>query len=151
MEYPYLEKPWIVLITMLTILGISLVVGVLFPFLDNFSHIGGFIFGFFLSWIVVQCKQLNDCSLILLQRVDMPREMKNKSLEFLRNKQKKSLILKYVMMGISSAASLILFTVCLLWFYVGQDNWFGFIYLNCIPFTQTFCMDYGQSLESRNN
>ena len=149
MEYPYLEKPWVVLMTMSTILGLSLVMGVLLPFLDNFSHIGGFIFGFFFGWIVVQYKQLNDDNLVLLQTA-ANQSLKDDSIGILRKKQDKSLILKYVMMGISSVASLILFVVCLLWLYVGQDTWYDFTYLNCIPYTATFCLDYGQSLESRN-
>ena len=141
--------PWVVLTTMSVILGLSLVMGVIFPFLDNFSHIGGFVFGFFLSWIVVQYKQLSDESLKLLHSINESNEERSITFDTLHKKQAKTLTVKYVMMGISIPASILLFVGCLIWLYVGQDYWFGFTYFNCIPYTPTFCQGYGQNLESR--
>ena len=147
MEYPYLQRPKIYLLIVSIIIWLSLIVGVIFPFIGNFAHIGGLTFGFFLSWIVVQYQSLDQSTMQFFKN----NAATMKQLEDLYKKQKKTLMIKYVMMGISSAATLSLFIVCLIWLYVGQDNWFGFTYFSCIPFTKTFCLDYGQSIQSRNN
>ena len=147
MEYPYLQRPKIELLTVSIIIALLLLAGVIFPFVGNFAHIGGLIFGFFLSWIVVQYQSLDESTVKFFKN----NATTVKQLQDLYNKQKRTLMLKYVMMGISSAVALSLFAVCLIWLYVGQDNWFGFTYFSCIPYTPSFCMDYGQSIQSRNN
>ena len=42
-------------------LVIFFVFGVFLPFLDNFAHFGGLTFGFFLSWIVLPMKPVDEC------------------------------------------------------------------------------------------
>lgn len=147
MESPYLLRPCLVLPVVLSIVGLSLVAGVLFPFIDNWGHFGGLMFGFFLSWIVVQYKPFDEEIVKLYEK-----SVKTKTvLDDIKTKQKRTKKLKCCMMGISIPLSLILFVICLTWFYAGQDNWFGFTYFNCIPYTETFCVDYGQTLKSRNS
>ena len=146
MEYPYLQRPKLELLAMSGVIGLCFVMGILFPFLDNYAQLGGLVFGFFLSWIVVQYKYIDKDTINLYAKHPITTGQLNE----LCNKQHRTFILKYVMMGISSVASLILFVVCLLWLYVGQGNWYDFTYLSCIPYTATFCLSYGQSLESRN-
>ena len=151
MECTYLKKPYHALLVILLVIGLTLVMGVVFPFLGNFANIGGLVFGFFLSWIVVQNKseKYNTREYnVMLTEMAAPF---NQRLKELQSKENKTLTLKFVMMGISVPISIILFVVCLLWLYIGQDNWFGFTYLNCIPYTPTFCMDYGQTLQTRNH
>ena len=55
-----------------------------------------------------------------------------------------------VMMVASMVTTPVIFAVCYTWLYAVQDNFYGFMYLSCVPYTSTFCLDYGVILESRN-
>jgi hypothetical protein len=135
-----LKKPWLEAIKLLIIILILLGCG-LFPFIDNFAHIGGFIFGILLSGIVAPYYQPLDAELA-----------------YYRQKHKRDYdpkkdwiqITKYVFLGAGIPAVILLYTVFIVIFYVVQVNWDGFRYLNCIPFTSTFCLDYGQNIRSRD-
>ena len=74
---------------------------------------------------------------------------KNKGKEY---KEPKDWILytKYVFLIVGIPLVLILYTLFFVLFYVVQDTWDGFRYLNCIPFTSTFCLDFGQTIRSRD-
>ena len=146
MDCRYLEKPHVDLLAVLVVIVVTFVMGVLFPFLGNYTLIGGLVFGFFLSWIVVQSKYVEKPTMDLFKN----HHNSKKLLEQLHSKQECTRTLKIVMIIISIPLSICLFASSLLLFYVGQLNWFDFIYFNCIPYTPTFCLDYGQTLQSRN-
>ena len=146
MECRYLEKPLVNLLAVLLVIVVTFVMGLLLPFLGNYTLFGGLVFGIFLSWIVVQYKYVEKPTMDLFKNYHHSKEL----LEQLHSKQECAHTLKIVMLIISIPLSICLFASSLLLFYVGQLNWFDFIYLNCIPYTPTFCLDYGQTLQSRN-
>lgn len=128
MENTFLENVWRHIAIMFSILVIALALGVMLPVLDNYAHIGGFVFGFFLSFIFVQYLELKPTL-----------DPKGRGSFFRR--------VKCVMIPVSFIVLLLLYIASLVWFYKGQENWYGFTFLNCIPYTSTFCVDYGQNLE----
>lgn len=128
MENTILEDVWRHIAIMFVIFLTALFLGVLLPVLDNYAHIGGFVFGLFLSFIFVQYLKLRP-------------NLDPKGWGAFFHK------VKCVMVPVSFVALLLLYTASLAWFYRGQENWYGFTYFNCIPYTTTFCVDYGQNLE----
>lgn len=136
-----LVRPWIEAIKLLIVILILIGCG-LFPFIDNYAHIGGFVFGILLSGIFVPYYKPNEAEL-----------------EYYKQKQGKDYnamkdwiqISKYLFLSVGSVSLVMLLAVLLIIFYVVQDtSWNGFSYLNCIPFTTTFCLDYQQNIRSRN-
>ena len=130
----------------LSLVILFLIIAGLFPFIDNFAHFGGFLFGFLLSGIFVQ----------YIPPYEAEKEY-NKD-KFLRRhpgekyKEPRDWILytKYAFVFIGTPLVLALYVLFLVLFYVVQESWDGFRYLNCIPFTSTFCLDFGQNIRSRD-
>ena len=58
-------------------------------------------------------------------------------------------MIKIVLLIVGIVAVLLLFTLFFFMFYAVQDTWQGFSYLNCIPFTDTLCIDF-RGLRIRN-
>ncbi|KAL5467643.1 hypothetical protein EMCRGX_G031904 [Ephydatia muelleri] len=144
-EYPYWKKRRRALPILCCVLGIFFVLGILFPFLDNWAHFGGFLFGFVLSWIVIQMKPFEEDE-VEGRQIKLTDKYKKEFVDFYTKRN----CCKRGMTGVSMVILPVLFAVCLAWFYAGQENWYGFIYLNCVPYTSSFCLDYGLELESRN-
>ena len=97
------------------------------------------MFGLFLNFLVMPIKSTTDIEKDSCQYSEQFQKY-YKKIELGNN----------VMTGVSMVILPVLFAVCLAWFYAGQENWYGFIYLNCVPYTSSFCLDYGLELESRN-
>ena len=134
MESHILVVVWRHLGVMSAILVTALILGVLLPILDNYAHVGGLVFGLFLSFIFVQ-------------HLELKPQLDKKECGCGVKCGKCVKCVKYVMLPVSCVSLILLYTSSLVWFYKGQDNWYGFTYGNCIPYTATFCVDYGQNLE----
>lgn len=136
-ESRLLVSPWIeflklgIVVTFLFLLG-------LFPFIDNFAHIGGFVFGFILSGILVPYHSLENLDQYLGKR-----KVKG-GRDYYR-------IVKWVMVIAGIPALLLLFLLFFLLFYLAQDTWEGFRFVNCIPFTDTLCQDLGSNIRTRDS
>ena len=133
-ESRLLVYPWIEFIKLGIVVLFLLILG-LFPFIDNFAHIGGFVFGFLLSGILVPYHSLDNLNI----------EAKGKP-----PKWDTFRIIKWVMVLAGIPAVLLLFTLFFVLFYVVQDTWDGFRYVNCIPFTSTICLDLGGNIRTRD-
>ena len=136
-----LLRPWVEALKLLIVLLILLGCG-LFPFIDNYAHFGGFVFGIFLSGIFVPYYRPNEAELeYYKKKYGKDFDLKKDWIQ----------ISKYIFLSVGSVLILVLFTLFLVLFYVVQDNsWEGFSYLNCIPFTSTFCIDLQQNIRSRD-
>ena len=94
------------------------------PYIDNFSHVFGFIHGFFLAFIFLPY--------VSFGQWDRRR--------------------KRFQIFIASIIVVLLTTVGLVLFYVIQyESPYDVSYFNCIPFTREFCenFNHGQVLEKR--
>ena len=142
-ESPHLERPWLEAIKLAVFVLLPLFLVGLLPFIDNFAHIGGFVFGFLLSMIIVpswtekkaweKVKELDDD--------DTPAEKKKKAVTLQT--------VKLVMIGLGIPLVIGLFVLFILLFYFLQSTWNGFSYLNCVPFTSSFCIDSQQLIRNR--
>lgn len=130
---------------MLVVIIILLACG-LFPFIDNFAHIGGFLFGIILSGIVAPYREPNEAEMeydIFLFEKAHPNEKYQCQRDWIK-------IIKYTILAMGVPLLVILYTLFFILFYVVQDTWDGFRYVNCIPLTSTFCLDFGQNIRSRD-
>ena len=136
-----LEKAWLEALKLGIVIVILIGCG-LFPFIDNFAHFGGFVFGILLSGIFVPYYQPKEAE----------REYyKNKHGHEYSQKTDWIQISKYIFLCVGIPLLVVLYILFLVLFYVVQDTaWNGFQYLNCIPFTSTFCLDFGRNIRSRN-
>ena len=132
-EKHLLERPYCELLKLLAVAGALFLIGFL-PFIDNFAHIGGFVFGFLLSGIIIPYGNYKKA----WHKIDQ--DPKNKNYD----------IIKYVLLGGGIVGSLLLATLFFVLFYAVQDTWSGFSYLTCIPFTSTLCIDMRAFLRNRN-
>ena len=138
-ESRLLVRPWIEFLKLGIIVLFLLILG-LFPFIDNFAHIGGFVFGFLLSGILVPYHNLGNLGI---------KEKKKKG-KLSSSKRDVFRIVKWVMVLAGIPAVLLLFVLFFVLFYVVQDTWDGFRYVNCIPFTSTICQDLGSNIRTRS-
>ena len=135
-ESRLLVHPWVEFLKLGIIVVFLLILG-LFPFIDNFAHIGGFVFGFLLSGILVPYHSLENLGM------ETRSGRKGEKRDTFR-------IVKWVMVLAGIPAVLILFGLFFVLFYVVQDTWEGFRYFNCIPFTSTICQDLGRNIRTRD-
>lgn len=122
-SWQMIAQPWKALSKLCGIVLLLLLVGLL-PYVDNFAHMSGFMFGFLLA-------------LIFLPYVTFGKwDRRRKRLQIL----------------VSLATFITIFAVLFVVFLVDQEtNCEACKYLNCVPFTEGFCENYnlGQKLQSR--
>lgn len=135
-----LVKPWLEALKLMIIIIILMCCG-LFPFIDNFAHLGGFVFGILLSGIFVPYYRPLDAELAYYR--DKHRREYNPNKDWIQ-------ISKYIFIAAGLPLVIALYILFFVLFYVVQDAWDGFQYLNCIPFTKTFCLNFGQNIRSRD-
>lgn len=136
-ESRFLEKPWIEFLKLLGVTVGFFLIG-LFPFIDNFAHIGGFVFGFLLSGIIVPYGNYKK----VWDELDLDKGDNKKFNTFY--------IIKLAMVIGGIPVVLLLFVLFFMLFYVVQDTWEGFSYLTCIPFTSTICTDMRTVVRDRD-
>lgn len=107
----------------------------LIPYIDNYAHIGGFVFGFFISGILIPYGPYKEAWKLTNQNEE---------------NEKKYWIVKLVLIFGGLTAVVLLFVLFFVLFYVVQTTWVGFSYLTCIPFTSTLCIDQQVVLRARN-
>ena len=133
-ESRLLKSPWMEFLKLLVVATVVFLLGLL-PFIDNFAHIGGFVFGFLISGILIPYHSLKDLG------VKSPTEPKH---DYFR-------IVKIVMVVAGIPAVLLLLVLFFVLFYVVQDTWDGFRFLNCIPFTSSICQDLSGNIRTRDS
>ena len=134
-ESRLLRRPWVEFLKLGVVVLLLFLLG-LFPFIANFAHIGGFVFGFLLSGILVPYHSL--------EYADKGNKKEKPKYDIYR-------IIKWAMVIVGIPAVLLLFVLFFILFYVVQDTWDGFRYLNCIPFTSTICQDLGGNIRTRDS
>lgn len=117
----------------------------LFPYVDNYARLFGFIFGIFFSFIFVHYIEPNK----------VVKEFRRyKFLTLHPDKTYRDIDpLLFVKLGLVVVGLLVivgLYVFCFVWFYEYQTTWPGFTYFNCIPFSPTLCLDYRQQVRSRD-
>ena len=137
-ESPLLVHPGIEALKLASVsLGLFLLG--LIPYVDNYAHIGGFVFGFLISGILVPYGNYKE-----VQRLSNKEESK-------KNIDRIFLTVKLVMIFGGLVAVLGLYVLFFVLLYVVQDTWVGFSYLTCIPFTSTLCVDQQVVLRDRDS
>lgn len=122
-SWQMIARPLIALAKLFGIVMVLLIIGLL-PYVDNFAHMIGFVFGFLLAFIFLPYVSFG---------------------EFDRKRKQMQIVVCFVLVSV-------LFAVGFLVFYIYQGSTcVGCEYLNCIPFTEDFCKPYtlGQYLQPR--
>ena len=143
-EARLLKNPFVEFIKLVVLVIVLFLIGLL-PFIDNFAHIGGFIFGFLLSGVMVPYKPVRD----ILEKLD-EQEKPADGMRFKEKGRDYYWIFKIVMLAVGIPLVIGLYVLFLLLFYLVQDSWDGFTYVNCIPFTDTICLDLRGSIRNRD-
>lgn len=122
-SWQMVNRPIIALLKLCGVVFLLLLVGLL-PYVDNFAHMSGFMFGFFLAFIFIPYVTFG------------PWDKRRKRIQIL----------------VAFAVLIILFVVLFIIFLDTQTaTCVGCAYLNCVPFTVDFCEPYhlGQKLQPR--
>lgn len=115
------KSPILELAKLLLLVALLFLAGLL-PWIDNFAHIGGFLFGFLTSFVI-------------LPHVNFSEEDR---------------IAKLVVQIACGVLSVVLFALLFIVFYLAQGSTCeNCIYINCIPFTDSFCQDSTMELRPR--
>ena len=120
-ERHLLYRPYIELLKLFAILVVLLLIGFL-PYIDNFAHIGGFVFGFLLSGIIIPYGNYKRAWHKIDQEPDDNRYD----------------ITKKVLLVVGIVGSLFLGALFLVLFYVVEDT------------SSTLCIDMQAFLRNRN-
>lgn len=142
-EARLLENPWLEFLKLVILVIVLFLIGLL-PFIDNFASIGGFVFGFFLSGIMVPYKPVRN----ILEKLDKQEKLPEGD-RFTDDGRDYYWIFKIVMLAVGIPLVIGLFVLFFLLFYLVQDSWDGFTYVNCVPFTDTICLDLRGSIRDR--
>lgn len=120
-SWQIIARPFTALIKLCGLVLLLLLIGLL-PYVDNFAHMIGFLFGFLLAFIFLPYLSFG---------------------EFDRRRKLIQIIVCFVLV-------ISLYVVGFVVFYGTQDSGCnGCEYLNCIPFTRDFCQRGGKSLQPR--
>ena len=120
-SWQIIARPFTALFKLCGIILLLLLIGLL-PYVDNFAHMIGFLFGFLLAFIFLPYVSFG---------------------EFDRRRKQIQIIVCFVLV-------ITLYVVGFLVFYISQDaGCNGCEYLNCIPFTPDFCKLGGQNPQQR--
>ncbi|XP_020605448.1 inactive rhomboid protein 1-like isoform X2 [Orbicella faveolata] len=120
-SWQIIARPFTALFKLCGIILLLLLIGLL-PYVDNFAHMIGFLFGFLLAFIFLPYVSFG---------------------EFDRRRKQIQIIVCFVLV-------ITLYVVGFLVFYISQDaGCNGCEYLNCIPFTPDFCKLGGQNPQPR--
>lgn len=135
-ESPLLVQWWKELLKLVGVCVVLFLLG-FFPFIDNYAHIGGFIFGFLISGILVPYGDFKE-----VWKLTDHKNGERYAIVFLNVK------IAMVVGGLVGLA--LLFTLFFILFYVVQSTWVGFSFLTCIPFTSTLCVDQQVLIRDRD-
>ncbi|XP_014669279.1 PREDICTED: inactive rhomboid protein 2-like isoform X2 [Priapulus caudatus] len=113
-SWQLLLHPWIAILKLLLIFLVLIVIG-LFPWVDNYAHIFGFAFGLLLSFALLPYVTFG---------------------EFDRRRKIATVVVSLLLALGLLAALIVLFYVVPIYDCKGCE------YLNCIPWTDTFCKNY---------
>lgn len=120
-SWQIIARPFTALFKLCGLVLLLLIIGLL-PYVDNFAHMIGFLFGLLLAFIFLPYVSFG---------------------QFDRRRKRIQIIVSLVLV-------VTLFVVGFLVFYISQDSGCnGCEYLNCIPFTRDFCKLGGQNLQPR--
>lgn len=114
------SNPFIELLKLVLLICFLLLAGLL-PWIDNFAHIGGFLFGFLTSFV-------------FLPHINFDKEDR---------------IAKLVTQIICGVLAIVLLVVLFLIFYTVDGSCTNCSYFNCLPFTDSFCQDATMELRPR--
>ena len=129
-ESPHLMRPWIEALKLLLVVLLPLLLVGLLPFVDNFAHIGGLVFGFLLSGVFVPYWAEKKA----WENVGKDSRHSQHQYNVLRK-------VKIAMIAVGIPLVVGLFLLFILLFYFYQETLAFLVYLNCVPFTETFCID----------
>lgn len=122
-ESPLLVKPWIEFLKLVGVSVFFLLLGFI-PYVDNYAHIGGFIFGFFISGISVPYST-------------------NKEVWKLTNQREEDFRVyhwvKLLMIFLGLPIIFLLYAVFFVLLYEVQSTAEFFSYFTCVPFTSNLC------------
>lgn len=122
-SWQIIERPFKAMAKLAGVMLVLFIFGLL-PYIDNFAHIFGFLYGFFLALIFLPSVEIDD---------------------FDRKRKKLQLVFSIIILVVLTVTGFILF-------YVKQEfSTSGIGYLNCIPVTDDFCLNShtSQELEER--
>ena len=153
--------PRLELIRLLVLVAFAVIIG-LFPYVDNFAHIGGLVTGALLAALFMPYYQPYEG-----EAPKVPEEHEDESEEYeeelrkykeelekhkrkLREHKKKYRNKKCAAVAICLPTFIIVYTVIFVLFYVVQPNCSGCQYITCIPFTDTICQDQRPSPDNRD-
>ena len=128
------------LLRLLGLVAFAIIIG-LFPYVDNFAHIGGLITGFLLSGMFVPYYPP--------YKGDIPKNPEEHR-DKLREHKEKFRSKKIALVAICLPTFIIIYVVIFVLFYVVQPNCSGCQYITCIPFTDTICQDQRPSPDNRD-
>lgn len=133
-ESPLLLQPHWELLKLIGVCAFLFLLG-LIPYVDNYAHIGGFVFGFLISGVLVPYGSFKEVWKLTNQK---------------KNDFKKYRIVKLTMILVGLPAILLLYALFLVLLYEVQSTWVGFSYLTCVPFTSSLCIDQQVLIRNRD-
>ena len=132
-ESRLLEHKWQEFLKLLGVVVVFLLMGLL-PFIDNMAHVGGFIFGFLVSGVIVPFNPYKQYWSVTKQD---PRVND---------------VFLFVKVGLiigGLVGLVLLFVLFFVLLYVVQTTWIGFSFFTCIPLTSTLCLDQQDFIRNR--
>ena len=118
------------------LIGVILVIFILglFPYVDNFAHLGGLIAGFLLSATFVPYYPLYE----------------GEDYHVIKGQKDKFRKIKIFLVAVCIPIFIALYTLIFILFYVVQPNCYACQYFTCIPFTDTICQDQRPTPDNRD-
>lgn len=131
-ESPLLERPWKEALKLAVVCGFLFLLGFI-PYIDNYAHMGGFVFGLLISGVLVPYGDFKE-----VQKLTG------------RDQNNKFFVVKLLMILGGLPVVILLYVLFFVLVYVVQDTWKGFSFLTCIPFTSTLCIDQQVLIRNRD-